>query len=184
MFAVGRKPKMSRLDDARMHWPDRDLVQALALDREELIGRRLLRRPIFTERLRDTPEPEIEPGSFIGRIRRLQSKQILDRAFEPDGGRMTRSDTRVLSSLAGVGEDSDVVRRFIEQRHVNIRSVAPQAEQRALTGGEQADRLLPAVFCHDHAGPRPVLLGHFDMGDAIEQGHGAIPTASRHSGSR
>src|SRR5207342_2966026 len=109
--------------------------QALALGREELIGCRLLRRPIFAERLRNTPKPEIEPGSLIGRVRRLQSKQILDGAFEPDRGWMTRSDTRVLSSLAGVGEHSDVVRRFIQQRHVNMRSIAPQAEQRALTGG-------------------------------------------------
>ena len=39
-FAAGGEAKMPRLDDAGMHGPDRDLVQALALGGQEAVGRR------------------------------------------------------------------------------------------------------------------------------------------------
>ena len=39
-LAVGGEAEMAGLDDAGMHRPDRNLVQALALDRQEFVGRR------------------------------------------------------------------------------------------------------------------------------------------------
>ena len=39
MLAVGGKSEMTRLDNAGMHGADRYLVQALAFDGEESIGR-------------------------------------------------------------------------------------------------------------------------------------------------
>ena len=37
---AGGKAEMSGLDDSRMHGTDRDLVQAIAFDRQEAVGRR------------------------------------------------------------------------------------------------------------------------------------------------
>ena len=39
-FAVGGEAEMAGLDDAGMHRADRNLVQALAFDRQERVGRR------------------------------------------------------------------------------------------------------------------------------------------------
>ena len=71
-----------------------------------------------------------------------------------------------------------------QQRHVHDRRVAPQPEQRAAAGRQPIDRLPPAGLGDGRARPRPVLLGLFAMRDAVEQGHGAIPTAWRRSGTR
>ena len=139
---------------------------------------------LFAERMTHVPEAEIEPGPRVGRADRVETEQIADRAFQPDRRRMARGDARILSGLAGVADDGDVAGCLVQQRHVHRRRVAPQAEQRAAAGRELIDRLPPAVLGHDRARPRPVPLGRLAMRDGVEQGHGAIPTAWRRSGSR
>ncbi len=42
-LAVGGEAEMAGLDDAGVHRPDRNLVQALALDRQEFVARRIAR---------------------------------------------------------------------------------------------------------------------------------------------
>ena len=120
----------------------------------------------------------------IGRADGVKAVEIADRAFQLARRRMARGDARIAAVLAGVADDGDVAEIVGQQRHVHDGRVAPQSEQCAAAGRQSIDRLPPAVLGDGRARPRPVLLGLFAMGDGVEQGHGAIPTAWRRSGSR
>ncbi len=183
-FAIGGEAKVSRLDDAGVHGPDRNLVQPLAFRRQEDVRRRRLRALLLAERMVHVPETEIEPGPRIGRADRFQPEQAADRAFEPQRRRMLGGDARILAVLAGVTDDGNVTGLFIQQRHVHVGRIAPQAEQRAVTARQQIDRLLPAVIGDKHARPRPVCLGGRAMFDAVNDSHGAIPAVWRRFRSR
>ena len=88
-LAIGGEAEMPGLDDAGMDRADRDLVQALALDRQEIVrGLRPTRLAGFAERMGHAPEAEIEPGPGVGRTARLQAVQAADGALEPVGRRM------------------------------------------------------------------------------------------------
>ena len=177
VLAVGGEAEMAGLDDAGMHRADRNLVQALAVHRQELVRRGLCRRPAFAERMAHIPEAEIEPRPRIGRADRLQAEQIADRAFEPDRRRMARRHARIFAPVAGVADDGDFSGRLVEQRHVHVARVAPQAEQSASAGGEQFDRPRPAVVADKGARPRPVLFDRLAVRNVVEQGHGGYPSS-------
>ena len=66
VLAIGGEAEMPRLDNAGMHRPDRNLVQAFAFHRQEGVRRGLLRRFLVAQRMAHIPEPEIEPGPRIG----------------------------------------------------------------------------------------------------------------------
>ena len=66
VLAIGGEAEMPGLDDAGMHGPDRNLVQAFAFHRQKGVRRGLLRRFLFAERMAHVPEPEIEPGPRVG----------------------------------------------------------------------------------------------------------------------
>ncbi len=66
VLAIGGEAEMTGLDDAGMHGPDRNLVQAFAFDRQKFIRTRLLRGLLFAERMPYVPEAEIEPGPHVG----------------------------------------------------------------------------------------------------------------------
>src|ERR1700733_5698274 len=86
---------MSRLDDAGMDRPDRNLVQALALRRQERIGGPFgRRRDARAERILNIPKTEIEPRPCVGRAERLQSIEAVNGALESDRRRMQRTDRR------------------------------------------------------------------------------------------
>ena len=88
-LAVGGEAEMAGLDDAGMHWPDRNLVEALAFRRQERIGQTLDRSGrARAERMADAPEAEVEPRPRIRQTDRLQAMKSADGAFEPDRGRM------------------------------------------------------------------------------------------------
>jgi hypothetical protein len=184
VLAVGGEAKMPGLDDAGVHRTDGDLVQAFALDRQEGVGRVLLRRLLLAERLAHLPEAEVEPRSRVGRARSFKAEQVADGALEPDRRRMFRADTRIAAVLAGVSQHDDVVIGLAEQRHVHVGCIAPQPEQRATSGGKEVDRLPPAFILDSRAWPRPVPLGNVFVRNGVEQGHDAIPGAVRRSESR
>ena len=63
VFAIGGEAEMSRLDDAGMHRPDRDLMQPLALRPAGICtGAGLRAGPLITERMPHAPKAKIEPG--------------------------------------------------------------------------------------------------------------------------
>ena len=151
MLAVGGKTEMTRLDDAGMHRPDRDLVQAFTFDGEELIRRGLLRRPVAAERLRHGPEAEIEPGPRIGRAHRVKPEQIADGAFQPQCRRMLGADARIFSVLTNVSQNGDGPVSFVQQRHMHLRRIAPQPEQRRVAVSQALDGPAPAFLGLDGA---------------------------------
>ena len=66
-LAIGGEAEMSRLDDAGMHGADRDLVQPLALGRQEGIGgRRGRRAPMRSQRMPHAPAPWSSQGRVSG----------------------------------------------------------------------------------------------------------------------
>ena len=75
-LAVAGEAEAAGLDDAGVDRANRDLVQALALDRQEEVGRlRLLpaRRPT----------PVVEPGAVVGRVLGGEAVQVADCALRP-----------------------------------------------------------------------------------------------------
>ena len=63
---TGCKAKMSGLDDTRMHGADRNLMHAVALRREETVGRRRRQRvDAITQGKAYTPTVVIEPGAGV-----------------------------------------------------------------------------------------------------------------------
>ena len=79
----------------------------------------------FAERMTHAPEAEIEPGPRVGRLNRIKTEQIADRAFEPNRGWMARCDARILSELARIANDGDITGFLVQQRHVHLGRIAP-----------------------------------------------------------
>ena len=146
VLAIGGEAEMPGLDDAGMHRPDRNLVQAFAFDRQERVRRGRLRGLLFAERMAHIPKAEIEPGPRVRCAGRLQPEESTDGAFQPDRRRMLRPDARVASIGAGVSDDGDIAGRLVDRRHVHVRRIAPQPEQRALARRQLGDRLVPALL--------------------------------------
>ena len=93
-LAVDGEAEMAGLDDAGMHRPDRNLVQALALNRQEIVGGRIAprRRRSGAERRAHAPGAVIEPGPTVGRAERRKAIEIAHRTLEPDRRRVEPSD--------------------------------------------------------------------------------------------
>ncbi len=83
--------EMARLDDAGMHRPDRDLVDAFALDRQEGIGRaiafEIIRGDrIFAQRVEAFgPEGMAHQADGVGVPGELDAEHIVDLALQPRG---------------------------------------------------------------------------------------------------
>ena len=110
---------MPGLDDAGVHRADRDLVQVLAFHRQERIGGRL--------------GAVIQPGARVGQPHGFDPVQIAQRALQPDRRRMQRADRGITSVGTGDRQHADRRRRVrLQQRHVHLARLAPQARQRAV----------------------------------------------------
>ena len=155
-FAACRKSKMPWLDDAGMHGPDRDLMQALTLGGQEAVGsRRRGRRNGCSQRMADAPLPVIKPRPRIRQSLRLQSEQVGGRALEAQCGRMQKTDRRVAAIRAFQADDADVPGVCIEKRHVDSSLARPK--DRAGSSG-----LRPVVRLHGSsfsAAPRRAPTG-------------------------
>src|SRR5215510_10345249 len=181
-LAAGGEAEVPGLDDAGVHRTDRDLVQALALDRQEDVGRWWRRLTALPERMLHVPEAEIEPGPGIGQAYRLDAVEVAQRALQPDRGRMQRAYRWKASARAWNGDHRDLARRLVEHGHVHVRRVAPEREQRPIARGELAADEAPAVLAHHHPRPRAMAFASlaFDLLD--QPRHRPIPEAWPHSG--
>ena len=184
VLTIGGEAKMTRLDNAGMHRSDRNLMQPLTFRRKKFVRHGFTCGTLFTERMPHVPEAEIEPRPRVECINRIKTEQITDRAFEPNCRWMTRRNARILSGFTSIADDSDIAGCLVQQCHVDLRLIAPEAEQRAVANCELIDRLPPTIFGHDSAGPWPMCFGRRNMGNVVEQAHDIIPTAGRRFGSR
>jgi len=84
-FAIDGETEMPGFDDAGMHRPNRDFVQALALDGEEVIadGCRCA-----------APHAVVEPGPRIGDALGAQAGKVAQRTFGAQRWRMQAADGR------------------------------------------------------------------------------------------
>ncbi len=130
-LAAGGEAEMSGLDDAGMDRTDRDLVQAFALGGKEDIRRgcAVPRRRRAAERVGQVPPTVVEPGAQVRRAFGLEPEQIADRALQPDRGRMHRADRGKPPGRTVEAQHAEIAGRFVEQRHMHGRPVAPEAEQ-------------------------------------------------------
>ena len=160
-LAVGGEAEMPGLDDAGMHRADRDLVQALALGRQEGVGRR--RRPALRSRAPSgcahAPAAVVEPGPRIGQPLGLRPNRSRDRALQPDrrrhGARPTEG--KWPSGQARLST-RDLGRRLVEQRHVH--ASAPRPTGRAASSGPRraaSPAQLQVVGVDHGARPGPVV---------------------------
>ena len=132
---------MPRLDDAGMHRPDRDLVQAFALHRQERIGGRRL--------------AVIEPRPRVGQADRLQPIQVARGPLQPQRRRVHAAERRESAVGAVAREMNDC--RAVEQGQVRAPRLTPQAQQRGGPRSQASAGFLPpahpssAATCWNHA---------------------------------
>jgi hypothetical protein len=100
-------------------------MQALSFGWQEFVRPRLACGTLFAERVTHAPEPEIEPRPCVERINCVKTEQIADRAFESNCRWMARCDTGILSGFARVADDGDIAGLLVQQRHMNLRGIAP-----------------------------------------------------------
>ena len=95
-LAIGREAEMAGLDDPGMHRADRNLMQAVAVHRQEFVVDRIAprRRRARAERRAQSPLAVIEPGAVVGRVRRPVAVKVADGPFEPDRRQMEPADGR------------------------------------------------------------------------------------------
>ena len=178
-FAVDGEAEMARLDDAGMHRTDRDLMQAFALRRQELIRcRNRARFDVSSKRVLHTKAVMIEPRPPVSKVKRFQPVEVLDRAFEANRGRMHLSDRRKLAVPALDRHDDDLA--LLEQRHVHLTGISPQTEQRRAACRKLRGEHAPRLRAHDDARSRLVLFDPMTW-NSVDQ-HGPIPKAWRRSG--
>jgi hypothetical protein len=121
---------MPWLDDAGMHRPDRNLMQALTMSRQKYVWRARGRRcHLGSEWLFYAPTAMIKPRSLVGKTDGFQPIEIMDRSLEANGGCMNGAD-RWESSVRGFYTgDADFEGLRIEQRHVDSSHFAPKTKQ-------------------------------------------------------
>src|SRR5437667_5446236 len=148
-FAVDGEAEMARLDDAGMHRTDRDLMQAFADGRQELIRcRNRARFDVSSKRVLHTKAVMIEPRPTVSKVKRLQPVEVLDRAFKANRGRMRLSDRRKLAVPAFDRHDDDLA--LLEQRHVHPTGIPPQTESRGAACREPRGSQPPRLRAHGH----------------------------------
>ncbi|MEJ0016958.1 MAG: hypothetical protein WDN25_10385 [Acetobacteraceae bacterium] len=117
---------MAGLDDAGMDGADRDLVQPVALHRQERIGGGI--------------GAVIEPRAGVRQALGHEPEQVVCRALQPDRRRMQRTDRGIAAVRAVQRQQHD---RAVEHRHVDAAGFAPQAQQRHLARSQRPRHLLP-----------------------------------------
>jgi hypothetical protein len=144
-LAAGGEAEVAGLDDAGVHRSNWDLVQALALCRQEVVAAfpvGLTRK--MSERAAHAPDAVVEPRPLVQSAQGMQTEQIMDGALETDRRWMMPPD-RGEAPCAGQAEHADRA-GLVEQRHVRHVRLAEQAEQGRAAHGEVLDRGAPAVF--------------------------------------
>ncbi len=143
-FAIGGKAKMAGLDNAGMHGSHRNLMQRFAVCRQKCVRRagRVGRLRVPT-RIFNAEAAVIEPRALIRRTLWRESEEIVDRAFEPQGGQMNARDRWEMSVGAGETEDRNLERLVERDRHMDGPRIGPKAHEIALALGDLARRADP-----------------------------------------
>ena len=159
-LAAGGETKVPGFDDAGVNRADGDLMQALALGRQERIGlgfafgRSALRLP---EGVEDGPPVMVQPGPRIRQTLGIQARQVVQRPLQADRRRMQAPYRRKTFAFALVAEDCRLAALGVDEREVHEFVLAPQSEQRALLLLQQRGRLLPAFVADKGARPGTML---------------------------
>ena len=125
-FAVRGETEVSRLDDARVDRPNRNLVQTFPFRGQKgVCGSRRFGFGACRAGMRHPPKSEVEPGPRIRCADRLQAEQAADRAFEADRRRVQRADGRKAAGLAFQAHDQHVDLILIEHGHVHGTGIGP-----------------------------------------------------------
>ena len=166
-LAVAGEAEMPGLDDAGMHRADRDLVQVLALDRQECIGCRL--------------GAVIAARGACPAGRPVRARTDRARAFQPDRRRVQPPDRRIASVGAGDASATAMPRSASS----SAICTCPGSPQRPSSVSARC-RARSAAASHAHrrrARPRPMAstLVSSAGGDGR---HGAIRAAPRRAGTR
>ena len=169
-LAVGGEAEMPWLDDAGMDGADRDLVQILSFDWQELVRIGFDGAlPRLAERLGHAPEAEIEPVSRVCGAGGFEAVKVANGALEPDRRRVMRADRGEFAVGAFQGEHGDGVRALLEQGKMHRILVAPQPEQRRARLDQCLDRAPPTVAADNGARPGAVVCrfaaGPGDVGE-------------------
>src|SRR5512144_247919 len=91
-LAVGGKAKMAGFDDAGVHRPYRNLVQALAFRWQKRIGfRRWFHGLCGTQGMAQPPAAMVKPRTMIGVAFGLKAAEFSQGPFQPDSGWMPAS---------------------------------------------------------------------------------------------
>ena len=167
--------------------PDRDLMQALAFDRQEGIGLRpCAPAPRLPSGWRTPQTPMIEPGPRIGRAARLQARR--DRgsrvpagspadACAPTEGKSPSGQARLTTAISPARSSSSAM--------WTVGRVAPQAEQRRARPPASIDRRAASRRRRRRraarAGARSAVA---TCGMRSIRAMALIPTAWRRSGTR
>ncbi len=120
-LAVGGETEMAGLDDAGMDRADRDLVQALALDRQELVA-----LFFFAPR----PTAMVQPRSGVRQADRIGAVEIAHGALQPQRRRVMAADRGVGVGRFGLdrGHGAKAALAVVES-HVHEIAVGPQGGQ-------------------------------------------------------
>jgi hypothetical protein len=122
---------MSRLDDTGVDRADRDLVHALAVNRQELVFGRMADRGrrARAERRVNPPGAVVEPVAPVGRAERLEAVQVADGALQPQCRHVLAADR---GKIAVGRRDRDDDRGFQPagaQAEMDLSGLRPQGHQ-------------------------------------------------------
>ena len=167
-LAIGGEAEMAGLDDAGMHRADRDLVQALALGRQEGVGRaRRRRRGVLRAAARASGRGRARAG--VVEALRLKAVQIADRALQPDRRRVHGADRGNRPSGARQAERRRCRR---PPRRSSAMCTAPGSPHRPSSVSRRRRRAHPQPppghLVERHARPWPVAGDRGAAGEQIE----------------
>src|SRR5690348_3352827 len=124
---------MSWFDDTGMHRPHWNLVQAFTLrGKKNIWERRIVPLWLTAKRVLHAPFAVIEPASRIWRSFCDQTKQVRNRALQPDRGGMMARDRRKFPLRTGKCVERDGIGDFIEQGQMDAIRFTPECGERCV----------------------------------------------------
>src|SRR5579872_4413883 len=150
---------MTGLDNARMDWSDRQLMNALSFDGKESV---ILGWPSVVslrgKRGMHAPFTVIEPGARIRQADRNKCEQIGDGALKTDRRWMYSSYGRIAAVGARDAQHQDAAQVIgIRDGHMNSPRLAPEPEQDQRTTAQPICCFRPEIRLHLYSGPRAML---------------------------
>ncbi len=145
-LAVGGEAEMAGLDDAGMDRAHRDLVQAVALDRQERIG-------CLGGGAAGGPQPMVEPGPRIRAALGVEAPQVADRPLQAQGRRMDGTQAGIAPAMGDDGGHRHGLDLGLVGHGQDAGVDGEQAEQLEAAIGEAGGEVQPQLGRHLEAGP-------------------------------